>query len=58
MSASQTASGTAILKLRSSRFGAMAWECRLSVVTGTLRFLRGGRMLFSFISLATVRFER
>src|SRR5512132_4293146 len=57
MSASHTVSGTAIAKLRSSRFGATACACRLSVVIGTRRFPRGGRMPLSFISLATVRFD-
>ena len=57
MSASQTASGAAASKLRSSRLGAIAWEWRLSVVIGARRLPRGGRMPFSRMSLATVRFE-
>ena len=57
MSASQTASGAADSKLRSSRLGAVAWEWRLSVVIGARRLPRGGRMPFSRMSLATVRFE-
>jgi hypothetical protein len=54
---SHTASGTWTSKLRSSRFSATACACRLSVVIGTRRLPRGGRMPFSFMSLATVRFE-
>ena len=57
MSASQTASGATVSKLRSSRLGAIAWEWRLSVVIGARRLRRGGRMPFSRMSLATVRFE-
>ena len=57
MSASQTASGATASKLRSSRLGAIAWEWRLSVVIGARRLPRGGRMPFSRMSLATVRFE-
>src|SRR3954463_11451367 len=37
MSASQTASGRSAAKFRSSRFGAIGWSCRLSVVRGTRR---------------------
>ena len=50
---SQTASGAAASKLRSSRLGAIAWEWRLSVVIGARRLRRGGRMPFSRMSLAT-----
>src|SRR5512132_4397776 len=57
MSASHTVWGTAIWKLRSSMFGATACACRLSMVIGTRRFPRGGRMPFCVISLAIVRFD-